>query len=125
MMSAASSVLNRVLTGTSTPPAVSSPNAAMIHSAELGAQIATRSPLPMPRSAKAPAAQRIRSASSRERQPQRTVDDRFRIAEAVAAVRTISGMVCQLAGRHTVRTSRGSAHDLAWSSTGRCDSALM
>src|SRR5215469_12318974 len=40
MMSAASAALNRVLTGTRVPPAASRPNAAMIHSAELEAQIA-------------------------------------------------------------------------------------
>jgi hypothetical protein len=56
MMSNASASLNRVFTGTSVPPAVSRPNAAMIHSAEFGAQMATRSPGETPASAKAPAA---------------------------------------------------------------------
>ena len=83
MMSAASSALNRVLTGTSTAPAVSNPNAAIIHSAELGAQMATRSPFSMPSSANAPAAQRIRSTTSAKVRRKRTVDDRFRVAEAV------------------------------------------
>lgn len=54
--SAHSSVLNRVLTGTSTAPAVMIAKAATIHSAELGAHTATRSPLPMPNPANAPAA---------------------------------------------------------------------
>ena len=63
MMSAASASLNRVLTVTTVPPAVSRPKAAMIHSAELGAQMATRSPRPIPAEAKAPAATRTRSAS--------------------------------------------------------------
>ena len=64
MTSAASSARNLVLTGTTMPPAVSSPNAAIIQSAELGAQIATGSPFSIPDSANAPAAQRILSTSS-------------------------------------------------------------
>ncbi len=83
MMSAASAVLKRVLTGTTTPPAVSTPKAAIIQCAELGAQMATRSPLSTPRFANAPAAQRTRSATSTKRQAQRTVDDGFGVAEPV------------------------------------------
>jgi hypothetical protein len=42
-MYAASPPLKRVLSGTSTAPARSAPRAASIHSAQLGAQMATRS----------------------------------------------------------------------------------
>ncbi|AGC64394.1 hypothetical protein MULP_04905 [Mycobacterium liflandii 128FXT] len=94
MMSAASSVLKRVLTGTSTAPAVSSPKAAMIHSAELGAQTATRSPLSMPIAANAPAARRTRSVSS----VKVIRNDPSTMASASPkrspALKTISGMVC-------------------------------
>ena len=41
---AASSPLNRVFTGTSTPPAAWMPSAASTHAALFGAQIAARSP---------------------------------------------------------------------------------
>ncbi len=47
-MSAASTPLNRVFTGTSTAPAWSRPSTATIHSALLGAHSATRSPASMP-----------------------------------------------------------------------------
>jgi len=47
-MYAASEPLNRVFTGTSTPPAVVMPSAATSHSSEFGAHTATRSPHPMP-----------------------------------------------------------------------------
>ena len=83
MMSAASSVLNRVLTGTSTPPAVSNPNAAMIHSAELGAQTATRSPLLDAEVGECACGAADPIDQLGEGEAQRTVDDRFRVAEAV------------------------------------------
>ena len=83
MMSPASSVLKRVLTGTSTPPAVSNPNAAMIHSAELGAQ--TRDPVTLVdakiRECACSATYSLDKLS--ESEAQRTIDDRFRVAEAV------------------------------------------
>jgi hypothetical protein len=94
MMSPASSVLNRVLTGTSTPPAVSSPNAATIHSAELGAQMATRSPLSTPSSANAPAAHRIRSTSSLNVKRSGPSTTASASPKRSAALKTISGMVC-------------------------------
>jgi hypothetical protein len=47
-MYAASAPLNRVLRGTSTAPAPTAPSAATTHSAQLGAQMATRSPRSMP-----------------------------------------------------------------------------
>ena len=53
---AASVPLNRVFTGTRTPPAVVTASAATIHSAEFGAQTATRSPRAMPRGEQRPRA---------------------------------------------------------------------
>ncbi len=97
MMSAASSVLNRVFTGTSTPPAASRPNAAMIHSALFGAQSAARSPLPIPRSAKAPAAQWIRSTTSVKDKRSGPSTTASASPNRSAALATISGMVCHVA----------------------------
>ena len=59
------------------------PNAAMIHSAELGAHTATRSPLRMPQ-----LGERTRGVADAfdefdEGQAQRTVDDRLGVAEPV------------------------------------------
>src|SRR6266567_1305033 len=96
MMSPASPALSRVLTGTSTPPAVSRPNAAMIHSAELGAQMATRSPLPTPADAKAPAATRTRPASSAKLSRSGPSTTASASPKRSAELSTISGMVCQV-----------------------------
>ena len=52
MMYAASPPLNRVLSGTSTAPARKSPSAASIHSAQLGAHMAARSPVATPAATK-------------------------------------------------------------------------
>ena len=60
----ASAPLNRVFTGTSTPPALVTPSAAMIHSSEFGAQIATRSPRSIPTASNARAAASTRSRRS-------------------------------------------------------------
>jgi len=95
MMSPASSGLNRVFTGTSTPPAVSNPNAATIQSAEFGAQMATRSPLATPSSSNAPAAQRIRSMSSVKVKRSGPSTTASASPNRSAALKTISGMVCQ------------------------------
>jgi hypothetical protein len=93
MTSPASSALNRVFTGTSTAPAVMIPNAAIIHSALLGAQIATRSPFSMPKSAKAPAAQRIRSTTSVKVSRSGPSTTASASPKRSAALKTISGMV--------------------------------
>src|SRR5262249_38400226 len=93
MMSPASPALNRVLTGTSTPPAVSRPNAAMIHSAELGAQIATRSPFSIPAESNAPAATRTRSASSANVSRTGPSTTASAVPQRSAALSTIRGMV--------------------------------
>ncbi len=61
MITAASCPLNLVLTGTIAAPACHSPRAAAIQRAELGAQIATRSPTPTPISVN-PAAKRRASS---------------------------------------------------------------
>ncbi len=63
-MYAASAALNRVFNGTSTAPAVWTPNAAMAHSVAFGAQIDTRSPGSMPEAINARAARDAASASS-------------------------------------------------------------
>ncbi|GDY44787.1 hypothetical protein SANT12839_056690 [Streptomyces antimycoticus] len=61
---AASAPLKRVLTGTSTPPAVTAPSAATTQSVVLGAQIAARSPGSRPEATHAAAARSIRAPSS-------------------------------------------------------------
>jgi hypothetical protein len=63
--SSASGPVNRVLTGTSTAPALSAPSAASIHSPPLGAHSATRSPASIPAAISAADACSTRSASSR------------------------------------------------------------
>lgn len=93
-MSVASAVLNLVLTGTNTAPALAVPNAATIHSAELGAQMATRSLLSMPVDANAPAAQRILSMSSvqlRRKKPSTTASPHLTPSR---------GWLSNFAGRH-------------------------
>ncbi|KUJ37477.1 hypothetical protein ADL25_27630 [Streptomyces sp. NRRL F-5122] len=61
---AASVPLNRVLSGTSTAPAVTAPSAETIQSRVFGAQIATRSPTPTPFAMQAAAARSTRAPSS-------------------------------------------------------------
>src|SRR6201984_1756506 len=115
MMSLASSVLKRVLTGTSTPPAVSNPNAAIIHSGDVRAQMATRSPLPTPRSAKAPAAHRIRSMSSANVKRSGPSTTASASPKRSAALKTIWGMVCQVClfrASHRDESTEVAAHDL-------------
>src|SRR5579875_477020 len=114
MMSAASAALKRVLTGTKTPPAVSRPNAAMIHSAQLGAQMATRSPLSMPIAANAPAAQRIRSTNCAKLSRTEPSTTASASPKRSAALKTISGMVAQLMPRssHRHESRQVAAHDL-------------
>ena len=63
-MSAASAPLNRVLTGTRTAPAWKSPSTATIHSAQLNAQMATRSPGSTPEATSAAPNDRAASNSS-------------------------------------------------------------
>ncbi len=98
MISPASSALNRVFAGTSTPPAVSRPKAAMIHSAELGAQIAARSPFPIPADAKAPAAAADPAGQLGEGEPERPVHDRFGVAKAVGSAQHHFGDAVPLRG---------------------------
>ena len=115
MMSPASAALNRVLTGTSTPPAVSSPNAAMIHSAEFGAQIATRSPLSMPTRRESAGGTTDPVDELGEAQPQRTVDDRFGVTEAVRRTQDHLGDGLPLAcpsSSHRHESGEVAAHDL-------------
>ena len=63
-MSAASVPLKRVFTGTSTAPAPDRPRNATIHSVQLKAQTATRSPRSTPEATSAEPKARARSASS-------------------------------------------------------------
>ncbi len=63
-MYAASAPLKRVLRGTSTAPARTAPSAATTHSAQLGAQMATRSPRSMPLASTARVAADTSSTSS-------------------------------------------------------------
>ncbi len=107
MMSAASSVLNRVLTGTSTPPAVSNPNAAIIHSRGVGRP--DRDPVAL---VDAEVGECACGATDPlddlgEGETQRTVDDRFGVAEAVRRAQDHLGDGLPTVGtvRHTV-TSR-------------------
>ena len=103
MMSAASSALNRVFTGTSTPPAVSNPNAAIIHSAELGAQTATRSPFSDAELGECACRATNPIDDLGEGEPQRAVDDRFRVAESVGRTQDHLGDgLPALLVRHTV-----------------------
>ena len=64
-ISRTSAALNRVLTGTSTAPAWKVPRAATIHSAQLYAQMATRSPGSVPAATRADAKASASAASSR------------------------------------------------------------
>ena len=63
-ISRTSAALNRVLTGTSTAPAWKVPRAATIHSAQLYAQMATRSPGSVPAATRADAKASASAASS-------------------------------------------------------------
>ena len=126
MMSPASSGLNRVFTGTNTPPAVSSPNAATIQSAEFGAQMATRSPFGNTQIVERACGTTYPLDELSESQAQRTVDDRFCVAEPVrrAQDHLRDGLPVGPV-RHTVtRRDRFPPMIFAWSSTDRCDSAL-
>ena len=62
-MYAASAPLNRVLRGTNKAPAPTAPRAAITHSAQLGAQMATRSPRSIPLATMAPVTEATASAS--------------------------------------------------------------
>ena len=76
--------LNRVLTGTSTPPAVVTPSAATIHSSEFGAHTATRSPGSMPDAISARAAPSTSSRSAAKSMRAVAVDDRVGVGRSGA-----------------------------------------
>ena len=82
-MSAASRPLNRVFSGTRTPPAPCTPSAAAIHSWMLGAQMAARSPGSSP----AAMADRVLASASSAKpgvaQPQLAVDEGLGVPEAL------------------------------------------
>ena len=82
-MSAASTPLNRVLTGTSTAPAWNRPSTATTHSALLNAQMATRSPGSMPDATSAAPNVRACVEQLGVGQPGVAVDDGGLLAEPV------------------------------------------
>ena len=107
--SSASAPVNRVLTGTRVAPAVSEPRAASTHTAELGAQIATRSPGAMPSAMSARATSRTRSCSSRY--PSRAPPGSVRASaspNSLAALATAAGIVVGVV-RSTTRDYQASA----------------
>ena len=92
-MSAASAPLNRVLTGTSTAPAWNRPSAATIHSAQLEAQMATRSPGSMPEATSAAPNGRDAVDQLGDRMSRRlAVDDGGRSPNRSAAAAIIAGI---------------------------------
>src|SRR4051794_27382592 len=92
-MYAASAPLNRVLSGTITPPAAYTPSAACTHSVVLGAQIATRSPGCTPVAINARADVTAASASCGNVMRSRSSTSASISANSRAARSTMAGMV--------------------------------